>query len=215
MANVKYAGLLELMPGNLLEDKAIRNATEALDKSLKDIDDECVNVLIISRIDELDDEVLDLLAWQWHVDSYDTSYSLEIKRNLIRQSIDWHRHKGTPYAVKSVLKAIISEAEVIENWEYSGDPYCFRVNLKDGITPDTETINKVVNAIMDSKNVRSQLDGMVYHKDLKQTIYFGGAFALSKTCIIGMQSFRPPKIDENLIMAGVMSTMNTTIIKEA
>ncbi len=43
------------------------------------------NVLIYSRFDELPEELVDVLAYDMHVDWYDYSYPLKVKRDLVKQ----------------------------------------------------------------------------------------------------------------------------------
>ena len=64
-------GLLDIMPENLLADKNIRNIANVIDKTLKGIYPKTATPAIISRIDELDSDTVDSLAWQYHVDFYD------------------------------------------------------------------------------------------------------------------------------------------------
>ena len=97
-------GLLDIMPENLLEDEHIRKITEVIDAALKDIYPETAYPALISRIDELDSDTIDSLAWQWHVDFYDEDLPLEVRRELVKKSIDYHRHMGTNYAVDGVIK---------------------------------------------------------------------------------------------------------------
>ena len=109
----------ELLPPSLKEDENLKALTEALDKQLQKIEEQIINVLIFPRIDEITDpEVLDLLAWQRHIEGYELAQSMEEKRSLIKRAIELHRYKGTPYAIKEVLRALGLEGEVKEWFEY-------------------------------------------------------------------------------------------------
>ncbi len=59
--------------------------------------------IIYARIDELDEQTLDVLAYDLHVDWYDYSYPIEVKRRTIRDSVRVHRRLGTKYAVETAL----------------------------------------------------------------------------------------------------------------
>ena len=54
-------GLMDIMPENLLADKNIRNIVEVIDERLRDSYKQTEYPAIISRIDELDSDVLDSL----------------------------------------------------------------------------------------------------------------------------------------------------------
>ena len=86
--------------------------------------------LHVPRLEKLNHDVLDHLAWQFHCDHYEPStMSLEVKRNLIRQSIAWHKIKGTPASVENFLGAFGIKAQVEEWYTYDGEPYFFRLKL--------------------------------------------------------------------------------------
>ena len=112
--------LLTLVPPNLQSDPQVIAAAEALDAELRLVTTAIDEALHLPRLDVLAEEVLDLLAWQWHVDFYEADLPLDQKRALIRRSVAWHRHKGTPWAVEQVVSAVFNDAKVTEWFEYGG-----------------------------------------------------------------------------------------------
>ena len=49
------------------------------------------------------------LGWEMHVDvwaGWEGDLSIEKKRQLIDESIEWHRHKGTKWAVERMLQTV-------------------------------------------------------------------------------------------------------------
>ena len=187
-------GLLDIVPENLLEDKHIRKITEVIDAALKDIYPETAYPALISRIDELDSDTIDSLAWQWHVDFYDEDLSLEVRRELVKKSIDYHRHMGTNYAVDGVIKTCFQNAEIQENWEYGGNPYCFKVITIHAGIPDEDELGRIVQAINSVKNTRSSLDGFGFQRIIPLTRYRGCAVSAMKSYIIG-----PPQSKDTVI----------------
>ena len=151
--------LKELVPPNLLADKNIKALIESIEPEFGKIKSEIVNVLIYPRIDHLSEEVLDLLAWQFHIEGYDLATTIEEKRNLIKKSIELHRYKGTKYAIEEVLKALNLDGKISEWFEYNGTPYHFRVDIDlkyQGLQSDT--YDKLLNLIEEYKNLRSKLE---------------------------------------------------------
>lgn len=187
-------GLLDIVPENLLEDKHIRKITEVIDAALKDIYPETAYPALISRIDELDSDTIDSLAWQWHVDFYDEDLSLEVRRELVKKSIDYHRQMGTNYAVDGVIKTCFQNAEIQENWEYGGNPYCFKVITIHAGIPDEDELGRIVQAINSVKNTRSSLDGLGFQRIIPLTRYRGCAVSAMRSYIIG-----PPQSKDTVI----------------
>ncbi len=144
-----------------LKDKKFK-ATEEITKErfekLKQIVDEFIP--LYTKIDQINDsEILDLLAWQFHIEGYELAQSLEEKRNLIKRAIELHRYKGTKYAIKKVLEALNLEGRIWEWFEYNGSPYTFKVDIYSKgkfISPETES--KLLDLIHQYKNERSHLE---------------------------------------------------------
>lgn len=177
-------GLLDIMPENLLEDKHIREITEVIDAALKDLYPKTSYPALFSRIDELDSDTIDSLAWQCHVDFYDEDLPLEVRRELVKKSIDYHRHMGTNYAVEGVVNTCFPDAVIHENWEYGGDPYCFKVTTIDSAVPSEAGLNRIFQAINSVKNARSHLDAIGFIRYLDNNLYFGGGPSLHKRITI-------------------------------
>ena len=104
MISIWQASLKDIMPSNILADEKMAAAAEALDVELQRLAAESKLALHLPRIDELPHEVLDTLAFHFHCDHYEPStMALEVKRNLIRKSIYWHKIKGTPASLEEFL----------------------------------------------------------------------------------------------------------------
>lgn len=131
-------------------------------------------LLIYPAIDSLNEQLIDYLAVQMHVDEYDDTENLDVKRQQVKQSFLLHRLKGTKYAVQKAVSTVYQSAKVEEWPEYRGEPYHFRVT---GITApmnETKTINKLVRLINAYKNTRSWLDYVQFNRLYRQTFLFGG-----------------------------------------
>ena len=146
----------ELLPDSLSGDSSIRAAAAALDTVLDATTRAIPGVLLyarlahdtgfvepvamlppLARLSELSgglaslpEPVLDLLAWQLHVEGYEAAVDLAAKRQLISGSLLLHRRRGTPWAVRTALETALRLPTVIRQWwEYEGRPYFFRVRL--------------------------------------------------------------------------------------
>nr|DAF00696.1 MAG TPA: tail protein [Caudoviricetes sp.] len=166
---LQHTSLLDILPPNLLRDKQIKAAAQALDAELQKITEATKEALLLPRIDELPEAVIDLLAWQWHVDFYEPiGMDIETKRRLIKRSIAWHRIKGTPAAVEQVVSAAFDTSHVKEWFEYGGSPYHFKVVTED-VTTDKSVLARMRRAINAAKNARSWLETIEFILHLQDT----------------------------------------------
>lgn len=157
-AHVYWQWLTRILPESSFLDAKMYAAAEALDVQITKLHQSIREVLHLPRLDELSGTILDLLAEQFHVDYYDAiNFSDEEKRNLIRQSIAWHRLKGTPAAVEMVLQDAFKDLRIDEWFTYGGEPYFFRLWCR-GYTSTPERFKSFWLMFMDAKNVRSHLE---------------------------------------------------------
>ena len=110
----------EYLPESLKKDPKIRAIAQAVAKEALAVSEEIKSVLIYCRIDELPEELIDILAYDMHVDWYDYSYPLDIKRDIVKSSVKVHKKMGTKYAVETALKSIYKTTTIKEWFEYGG-----------------------------------------------------------------------------------------------
>ncbi|WNF36399.1 phage tail protein [Bacillaceae bacterium IKA-2] len=161
MINIHNIKLLDLLPPNLRSDPDIIAASSGLDSDYWIMADEAKKCIILPRIKELSGPVIDLLAWEFRAPFYDTSLPIEIRRDIVENSLRWHSLKGTPQAVESAVTTIYSDAELLEWFNYNGDPFLFKIVLKYREKLSISKLNQVINA---TKNKRSKLDGFLLLK---------------------------------------------------
>jgi len=165
--------LIELLPENLKYDPDIKAAAESVDLGFLKIADEVNNIIIIPRVDEVSEGLLDHLAYYFHVDFYDLTLAIETKRKLVKESVYIHQIKGTPLAVETLIQTLFDEGEVSEWFEYGDTPYRFRV-ITSNETVTTSKAGEFIRALDTVKNVRSTLDRVVILQSEKMVIYWGG-----------------------------------------
>ncbi len=140
--------------------KALAEATaEVLTHRLEEID----RLRIISNIDGLEEALLAILARDFKVDWWDPSYTLEEKRQTVKGSWLVHKTLGTKAAVEMAVSAIYPNTQVVEWFEYGGEPYHFRLHINvsdDNIESDKQ--RRVLSRLDTYKNLRSHLDTINY-----------------------------------------------------
>lgn len=177
MNDLQNLNLIELLPTSIASDETIRNICNAITDKLQMISEKSELVLLLPRLDYLPELLIDELAWQYHVDFYDYSAPLDLKRALVKEAIAGHRKKGTPAAVEAVCAAVFKSAKVFENWQYGGEPYHFQVRMIAEGIPDQTVIDNLYRAIAESKNVRSWLDTLSFYREASGTVFIGGAYS--------------------------------------
>ena len=113
-----------------------------------------------------------MLAYDLHVDWYDYSYPIEVKRQTIRDSVRVHRRLGTKYAVETALGAVFPGTRVQEWFEYGGEPYMFKVIIgatESGVSADRQAA--VLERVRFYKNLRSHLEAISYQIEKKAAVF--------------------------------------------
>ena len=108
MAKLQYPTIIETSPK--------LTALADLGKRLNQLDK---SQIMTSFVDLVPVEFLELLAEKWSVTGYDgwlLAESIEAKRKLIKRAVELHRYKGTPWAIREIIRRLgFGEVEIIAN----------------------------------------------------------------------------------------------------
>jgi phage tail P2-like protein len=153
---------LDIVPESIRTDPQVIAACESIDNELtflyEDIPDVCFWPFVEKQVPPL----LDVLAWEMHVDHWQGWHgdlSNRKKVELINKSIDWHQHKGTKYAVEDMVRTIFTEGYIVEWFQYGGNPFFFKIVLKQQITTK-EQLRALLESVIAVKNVRSWIEAI-------------------------------------------------------
>lgn len=133
---------VELLPDSIAGDPTIRTASEALDPALAASVGAIPSLLLFARLglvggegmlaplarlaelsgglSPLPEEVIDSLAWQFHVDGYEYAAGPEVKREMVLNSLLLHRRRGTPWAVRRALEIALRMPVTVREWFEAG-----------------------------------------------------------------------------------------------
>ena len=155
--------MYDILPESLQGDPQVRAACEAIDAELAEIYRDIPQVAFWPDLANQTSPLLDVLMWEYHVDwtqdiMYGTPLTDQQKREAIDKSILWHQKKGTKWAVQEILRTAFPTANVVEWYQYGGRPYYFRVVVNEDVAGNPALYERMVRAIMATKNVRSWLD---------------------------------------------------------
>lgn len=128
------------------------------------------DVLIYSRIDELPEELVDILAYDLHVDWYEYSYPLNIKRDILKNSVKVHKKMGTKYAIEKALGGLYPKSEVEEWFDYGGHPHHFRIVCDVTSERIMASYEQIVNAVKMYKRLSSRMEEVTYQCRIYSTI---------------------------------------------
>ena len=116
--------LIDNCTPSIAYDEQVQAASSAFDTQMYEIIDDTGAVLFIPNILGLTDETLvDILAWQFHVDFYDKTQPLEFRKELIQNSIIWHRTKGTVQLVNDVINTYWPGGGYLQEWFQYRNPF--------------------------------------------------------------------------------------------
>src|SRR5690606_24826621 len=116
---------LKLLPYSLKQDPVLVAMFEAVVIQLHEAYEEAETLSNLVDVDKIPERLLDLLAYENHVDFYDSDLTVEQKRELVKKSFSWHRKKGTRWAVEQILHIFFKDVDLYEWFEYDGTPYRF------------------------------------------------------------------------------------------
>ena len=163
----------DLAPDSLLKDENTKYIMESIDYVIRKIWFENKDKYkLFSRLNSMNDQEIELMLLEMHVDYIDENLNKEQKIDLIKESLLNHMIKGTPAAVENVCSIIFGNAKVTEWFEYNGNPGYFRVSTL-GSLQSEEDYKRVIEVINTYKNTRSWLEGLMFERSYKNNLYFG------------------------------------------
>ena len=164
--------LSRLLPQFMRDDETTNAFVYAVERQLNKVSASIAAARVYSRIDEMEDELLDELAWQFNIPEYNSEYELSVKRNLIKTSMIIHHQRGTVGAVEKVIENIYGTATLEEWFDYDGQPYHFRVRTTNTNVTD-EMLADLDRIIKETQNIRSYLEEVIVELMQSMNLYYG------------------------------------------
>ena len=171
MIDIENSNIIYMLPSHLKQKPEVQAIGAALNISAKKVLNLCKRISIFSRIDELDGEILDVLASELKTQFYNTNFSVDIKRRLIKNTLKWYMKVGTPKAVEELVVVVFGQGKVVEWYEYGGKPFRFKVITN--ATIDDTNIEKFNEMIRNVKNARSILEAVESIRNIETSYNYG------------------------------------------
>lgn len=168
--NIFNMDLTRTLPLALKQDKTMQVLSQVIAEELQENARLIRNNIIYARIDELPEKLLDILAYDFHVDWYSYDYPVQVKKELIKTSIKVHRKMGTVYAVETAMRAIYPESRIEEWFDYGGEPFHFKIILNAGDNNVRIDIYDIIKKVNLYKRLSAHLDSIHIEKTKKTSI---------------------------------------------
>ena len=171
MKKIYDVGLFDFIPFNFKDDKETVYIIETIEYLLQErFINKLPETILMDRIDQLEEWKINELFSELHVDYYNKNISIEQKRELIKTSLLTHRTKGTPFALKIITDILLKDGNVLEWFEYDGDPYKFKIKTESSLK-NQEDYEEIIQAIEIYKNTRSWLESLLFTRDSEMELY--------------------------------------------
>ena len=174
--------MLKLLPQFMRNDEANVALSHAMDSLLAEPAKRSRILRKWDQIDNMNHTQLDEMAWEFNIDWWDSAFTLEQKRAVIKTCYRIHEKRGTKWAVEELVTAAFGMGKVTEWFEYGGDPYWFKIRTsatltKDGMAYFLSMIDKV-------KSARSHVEMIEVTRTIDQNMHAGTAQLSFAKCVI-------------------------------
>lgn len=187
--NKKYgltaSNFLRTLPTVLQEDRNMQALAAAMAAELEKLAGEPRLAQIYTRIDELDETMLDALAADFKVDWWRPDATLEEKRYALKVSWYVHKHLGTKSAIETAVADYLGSGKVEEWFEYGGQPHHFRVASENNtaIITNYDAFMAVLEVVQRRSSVLEHITALLNHT---QSLYIGTALRVGKKGVVTM-----------------------------
>jgi len=176
--------IFSVLPEVLKGTRVGRNIGTVASNALHQRWEEIRTLAIYSRIDELDEGLLDILAKDFKVDWWDPSAPLEKKRQTMKNCWHVHRTLGTKAAVEAVLADGYPELHVEEWFEYDGEAMCFRI-VSDDLTVLHRDLSAMIAMVDKVKRLSCHLEAVKVMHNTSMNLVVGVVDHLAMTITYG------------------------------
>lgn len=141
-------------------------------------------VVLASNVDNLSEDILDLLAAQYRIPYYDSSFDIELKKNLVKEGYQWVMTAGTTGCVNRLIQAIFGSGNVVEWYEDRNIPEgYFDIKINDKNIPEDKAL--VFERILrNAKNVHSKLRDVVANHDMSHEVNIVSLITITDKIVI-------------------------------
>lgn len=157
--NINDMDFIQLIPAFMKEDEAVQGLSEGVNRVTEELAAKIKLFTTWNQIDNMTGAELDMLAEELHISWYDKTASMDVKRELIKNSDLIHAKMGTNWAVQNVIETYFGSGEIQDWYEYGGEPHHFKVSTSNQ-SVTSEAAEKFLNVLNKVKRKSAFLDGI-------------------------------------------------------
>lgn len=150
---------VKLLPQFMRDDVAVSGLAAGVNQIVRDLSESVMLLSTWDSIDHLSEAELDELAWELNIQWYDIGASIEVKRDLVKNSDKVFQRLGTRWAVENIIKSYFGEGYIEEWFQYDGEPGHFRV-FSPNPSLNNERLTEFLNILNKVKRASAKLDGI-------------------------------------------------------
>lgn len=171
LSNLEF---IKLLPAFMREDQAVQGLAAGVDSIVPGLVAEIEKLSTWDHIDSLSEAELDDLAWELNILWYDSGATIDVKRNIIRDSDKVYKKLGTKWAVENVINTYFGDGYIEEWFQYGGEPGRFRVYSSNPTLNESKFV-EFLSLLNKVKRASSQLDGVFIVLTGQMNLYAGVA----------------------------------------
>ena len=204
MIKYKDGEMISVLPPILSSEPDIAAISYAYKMAMSKIIDLSATVSLYANIDQMDEDILDLMALEFRTQYYDENLPIEVKRRLVKNALGWYQKAGTLGAVRDLMQTVFGEGDIVEWFDYADPPYTpGTFEIETGARITEELIAYFTNLIHRVKNARSHIRRITIARTVTMAERSGaGVVSKPDRTILNHQSRDEPAWQGGNIFAG-------------
>lgn len=122
MIKITDGGPKDLLPPSLKNDPWVQAFSYAVEQGMMRMIAFSRRTMLYAAIDEMPEYLLDYMAVESKVIYYDESVGIQVKRELLKNSLAWSMKAGTQEIVSELMQVLFGEGKAIPWYEFEGEP---------------------------------------------------------------------------------------------
>lgn len=179
MIDYRSGELKNLLPPIFSEDPDVQALSYALRQTVEGILNAAARTGIHANLDGVPETVLDYLAKEWKVTYYRAEFSVQKKRELLKNAMKIKMQAGTKSAVTMLSNMLFGQADVEEWFEFpekEREPGQFDITITTDKSLTAEQHESFGRLIEDIKNASSVIRKVKTRDTAVGNAYIGAAF---------------------------------------
>ena len=159
MISLYDSKITDIAPSNFKKSAEVMALSYAVQRMNQKMIGYARTICIFTALDELQEDIVDLIAVEMRTQYYASDLDIATKRKLVANTLLWYMIAGTPAAVEDLLQIVFGNGEVEEWFDYGGEPGMFKAVTDSKAT--LTSLEKFKTKINGVKNTRSHLENLV------------------------------------------------------